>query len=241
MKVVDPDGRAGKVLEEPRSRRTVGLEELHQRAWVPAGVAARMEKGALPPAPLRDTHHLSSVCKDLARPLPGEAHQCPMLTGYGAALVHDALLRPEGSERSQPPGAHPCCSCPDIFLPQRVGPGNPSLHPKMIAGLEEDGTPSPAAPNHFRARFGHLLHIEDVEALGAPENQGRVIDLSNHGMACGESPEWRDIEQRRGARMRIRSPGREIRHPPAVPQRPGRLRQEAAARYGSHNGSTSER
>jgi hypothetical protein len=149
VKLINPYGRACQILEEPRSRRLVRLEELDQGAWVPAGVAARVEKSALPPAPLRDTHHLSPVSKDLARPFPREAHQCPMLARHGAALVRDALLRPERFQRGQPPGAHPCRSCPDIFLPQRVGPGDPSLQPKMIARSEQDGTPSPAPPNHF--------------------------------------------------------------------------------------------
>ena len=239
--VVDADGRASEVVKKLRSPGSVSLEEPDQRPRAPVGVAGRVKEGTFPPTPLRDPHHLAPLSKDLARALTREAHQRPMLAGHGAAFVHRAPLGAQRFQRTKPPGPDPSCRCSDILVPQGVRPGDPGLEPKMIARLEKDRTPSPAPSDHFYPGLGNLLRIENVETLGAPENQRRMVHLSNDGLSSGLRSKGGHIEQRRGTRVCRRVPVQEIRSGPAVPGRPGRWRQEAAARYGSHSGSTSER
>ena len=89
----------------------------------------------------------------------------------------------------------------------------------MVSGTEKDG-PSPTAPaRQFHVSLSKDPARHELGRLRAPEHEGRPVDLAPHHDATRLRPEGLDVEEglRRGQP------------------------QDAAARYGSHRGSTSDR
>ena len=144
-----------------------------------------------------------------------------------------AATQAEGVERAVPPCADPLPRHRHICLPQRIVAGNPRLYPEVIAGAQQDRAPTAPAPDDGHASFGRPRRVDHLGALRAPEHHRRLLHLAGHRMPVGQRPELLHVEQRMGVTEGIR-----VRMKPRRHRVPG---QEAAARYGSHKGSTSER
>ena len=183
-------------------------------------VGARGEQRALAGPPLRETDHLAPAVEHLAGPTAGEAHQVTELTGDGAAGVDVEAGLPLPGQGVHPPGADPLGGGGDIGHPQGVVPRDPGVQPELAGRLEiRPLLPRPAAgPSRRRAGAARAGSTSSVGCVLPSTSVGRVTSRAS-GQPTGLGTELLDLEER----LRRGQP------------------QEAAARYGSHSGSTSER
>ncbi len=184
-------------------RGTLHIEQLYQWPGIPPPVSARMEESSLPSAPLRDTHHLAIVCEHFTGALTREADQPPELAWHSAPFVHDEFSGAARSQRSRPPRPDPARRHRHIRIPQWIRPRDPGLDPKVVVRSEEHRTPAAPSSDHFNTDSCRPHRIDDLDLLGAPENQGRVAHLLNDCTSIRQSPERRHIEQGQRARFRI--------------------------------------
>ncbi len=231
--LVEAHGRPGQVAHQLVPGGPVKSEQLHQRAGLPGGVGTRVEQGSLPAPPLGETHDLAIPLQHLSRTSTGKTDQAPVPAGLGPAPVHRQVADAERAQRSGPPGTDPGSGIRHIGIPQRVVARDPDIDPEVVARSEQHRSPTAAPPDHLCARRLRPPRADDVRwLLSAPEHDSRSRERSGHGVAALQPPELLYIEgvwierawNGRGAGRGQRAQG-----------------QEAAARYGSHRGSTSER
>jgi len=128
-------------------------------------------------------------------------------------------LVPESRQSLQPPLPDPLGGDGHVGSPQRVVLGYPGIQPELRAGLETDGPSPAAAPAQLGVPPPQGGPIDELHRLRAAEHERGPDDLTGQGDPPGFGTKLFDVEKRsRGAQP-----------------------QEAAARYGAHNGSTSER
>ena len=188
----------------------------------PTADSAGREQGALPRPPLREAHHLPRTVEDLAGPAPREAHELAELPG---------TERPVCTSK-------PCCPTPASALVHHApthsaatdtsstqsgsSRGIQASNQSCSPGPRRRLLPRPAA-GPAPAPLPHRDAAHELPRLGAAQHQGRAGHVAGDGHPPRLGTEPLDVEGRRGGRGRGRQP------------------QEAAARYGSHNGSTSAR
>ena len=201
--------------------RRVEEHELEQRRRLPTEIRARREQGALTGPPLREANQLAPAVEDLAGTSPGEAHQLAEPARRRPARVHVEAVAPE-SEPGQclyPPSPDPLGRCGHVDPPHGVVPRYPCVQPELRPGLEIDG-PSPTAATG-------KVHVPPAQ--GVPIDQLRRLRAAEHQRGPGHRTRQRDPPWL-GAELLDVEGGWRRGQP-----------QEAAARYGAHNGSTSER
>ena len=205
------------------SRAIVGshVEQREQRRRVPAQVGARGEQGPLPRPPLREAHHLAAALEDLARSAAGEAapgrrtRRAP--TGHGAPRSRAARRRPMPPSTTRRPTRPPPTR---RRTHRRVVARDPDVEPELRARCEVDRSSPAAPPGQLRRRF-----------LAAAWHPRAPSPGCCRAPVSGPSPHGR----RQTALARVRNCSTSKRD--SGEGKP----QDAAARYGSHNGSTSDR
>ena len=142
---------------------------------------------------------------------------------HRAAGVHVEAVLPDAGQRRRPP-------CPDPFgrdghvqHPERVVPRYPGVEPELLPRPEEDGSSPAPPPGQLHAPLPHRDAARRAPSAGCCPAPG------SGGTRRGRRP---PAAPRHGTARRRREKGWEGA---------GRQPQEAAARYGSHNGSTSAR
>ncbi len=197
----------------------VHAEEIEQRLRIPMEIGARGEERALARTPLRQADHLAAAVEDLAGPPSGEAHEITELTRHGATGVRVESVLSQAAQCVRPPRADPFRCDRDVEQPQRIVPRYPGVQPELTGRLEIHSAAAATTPSQFDRASLQRERIRQLLPLRAAEHQGRPLHLTGQRQAPWFGAELLDVEERR-----------ERGQP-----------QEAAARYGSHNGSTSDR
>lgn len=196
-------------------------EEVDQATGFPSAIGTPVHERTFTATPLGKTDELATLRADLARPDAGEAHHLAPKSWNRRPPVH---LQQPGSrdvERACPPLTGHDDAHPGLVGPERIASRQPQVRPDLRAWKEKDRSPAAPPPGDQDPAASSALGVDDRARLGTPENDHWMFDFPEHDTAT-RRPERLDIEGAGG------------------PPDPGRA-QEAAARYGSHNGSISAR
>ena len=153
-------------------------------------------------------------------PRPAKHTRSPNVTGHRPATVHLEAVPAEAGQRLRPPRPDPLGRGRHVGDPQRVVARDPGVEPQLLARREEHRASPAAPPGQFDAPRPQPCGVDELRRLRAAEHQRR--DRHRHG-------------RRRSARVLVRNCSTSKRD--SGEGKP----QDAAARYGSHNGSTSDR
>ena len=227
----------GQIRHELRLGRASRSKSSTSGRGVPVGVGARVEEGTLPAPPLGDAHDLAIALEHLSRAPAREAHQGPMRPGLGPAR-----RAPQHGHRRRPGRARALHQAPTHAAAAATSASHSGssrgIHASIqrwSPGRSSTAPPPPRRRDHLHARRRRPPpRRRHRQRCVLPSTSVGWLDLAAHGVPAGAGPGRLDVEQR----GRCESDGSDGSTGRRVGTGP---RQEAAARYGSHKGSTSER